>query len=425
MLSKTGDQTMKRKESKQINKLFEYPLMEALARRRTRRFPVGCATQGSMPHASQTTPVPLNDTETAILCWAGGGISGIVASDLATTGGNVFCTWLGKTTPHPCNSHTSKLFFTNDNGVFIYEPKTATKIVEIDNEVDREKIMKYFKEDTRMIDDQRMMAAPEGVLTGQHWNVNRPGTSIFMPIIDLTEEYINFLIGVFQGEGYQLFDDLKGKPAGIQKWIDNGALKGPQVPMTSFEYFVFSASMGPAFMAIQNVQLVAEAMGLGSIPIAGYTSVIILGGTPISKGLGFDFVVGKNGQPACVGKKGAYETLCPPYKTMNEAVDAFVARKFGPEGIFTPEYKGKTAFRDMKKALPGYEPITHQAIEITKDYCNYIYDTYGRFPACHDAIVMPMWIQVHHIEIEWYEKYQAKEIINETHRNHMNFWHNK
>jgi len=412
-------------EKKEVKTLFKYPLMEAIARRRTRRFPVGCSvTQGSMQHTSKNPPIPLNDIETAILCWAGGGVSGVVASDLVTAGsGTTFCTWLGKTIPNPCNSHTSKLFFTNDNGVFVYDPNTATKVVEIETKADREKIMKYFRKDTRRIEDKRMMAAPEGVLTGQLWNVNREGTTIFMPIVDLTEEYINLLVSAFQGEGYQMFDDVKGTFAGIQKWIDNGALKGPKVNVSSFEYFVFCACLAPAFLGIQNMQLVAEAMGLGSIPIAGYTSIIILGGTPISRGLGFDFVVGVNGQPTCTGKKGVYEPLCPPYRTMNEAVDTFVAKKFGPGGMFTREYKGSSAFRNMKKALPGYETITDQTIEITKAYCNYLYDAYGRFPVFYDAVVMPMWIQIHHLETEWYDKYQSKKIINKTHRTHMDLWH--
>lgn len=410
---------------KEIETIFKYPLLEAISRRRTRRFPMGChLPYGSMPHKSEKVPVPLADTETALLCWVGGGVTGAVASDLNTKGmGSTFCTWLGRPFANPCNSHTTKLFFTNDKGVFLYDPKKATKVVEIDTAADRDKIMQYFVEDCKMVQEGRLFTAPEGVLQGQHWNVNKPGTTIFMPIVDLTEEYINFLIGVFQGEGYQLFDDIKGCPAGIQKWIDKGALKGPSVPLSSFEYFVFCASVAPAYLAVQNIQLLAEAMGLGSIPIGGYTSIIILGGTPVSKGLGFDFVQGKDGKPTCIGKKGAFETFTPPYKTLDNAIDEFVARKFGPCGMFTPDHPNCTTFKDHSLSLPGYDRITDQTIEITKAYCNYVYNTYGRFPATQEAVVMPMWIQVHHLEMEWYDKYQREGIVNQTHRSHMDLWH--
>lgn len=412
-------------ERNEVKELFSYPLLEAISRRRTRRFPVGCAVPlGSMQYKSEKPPLPLNDIETAILCWAGAGITGAVTSDLATSGmGNTFCNWLGRSISNPCNSHTIKLFFTNDDGVFIYDPKEATKVVEIDTEVDREKIMKYFDEDTRKVQDGRLVTAPEGVLPGQHWNINKPGTTLFMPIADLTELYINLLCGVFQGEGYQMFDDLKGQLAGVQEWIDKGALKGPHVAITSFEDILFKSCIGPAFMAIQNMQLVAEAMGLGSIPIGGYTSIIILGGTPISKGLGFRFVEGKDGKSTCVGLDDVYEPLCPPYKTMNDAVDAYIAKKFGLGGVFDSDYRGIRPFKDWQKAMPGYDRPTDQTVEIVKTYCNYVYDTYGRFPATHDTIVMPLWLQAHHLELEWYDRYQAKGLVNETQRHHMQLWH--
>jgi len=412
-------------ERKEVEKLFQYPLLEAIARRRTRRFPVGCEVSlGSMQHKSKNPPTPLNDIETAILCWVGGGLTGAVAGDLATKGmGSTFCTWLGRPFANPCNSHTTKLFYTNDEGVFLYDPKETTKVVEIETEADREKIMDYFKGSRTKIQDGRLVMAPEGVLSGQHWNINKPGTTVFMPIVSLTEEYINFLIGVFQGEGYQMYDDLNRRTAGIKKWIDNGKLKGPQVAVSSFEYFLFTACMAPAILAVQNMQLVAEAMGLGSIPIGGYTSTIILGGTPISKGLAFDFVTGKDGKPSCAGKKDFYESLCPPYMSMDQAVDTFVSRKFGPCGIFTPECEQIMTFSNWEVSRPGYDRITEQTAEITKAYCNYIYNTFGRFPAFYDAIVMPMWLQAHHLEIEWYDKYQIKDLVNETHRHHMALWH--
>jgi nitroreductase len=412
-------------ERKEVKRLFKYPLLEAIARRRTRRFPVGCAvTLGSMQHKSNNPSVPLNDIETALLCWVGGGVTGAVAADLATTGmGSTFCTWLGRPFGNPCNSHTTKLFFTNDEGVFVYDPKEATKVVEIETEADWEKIMKYFEKDAQKIQNGRLIMAPEGVLSGQHWNINKPGTTVFMPIVNLTEEYINFLIGVFQGEGYQMYDDFNDRPAGIEKWINNGTLKGPRVLVSSFEYFLFSACIAPAILAVQNMQLVTEAMGLGSIPIGGYTSVIILGGTPISEGLAFDFVTGKNGKPSCTGKKGVYESLCPPYMSMDEAVDTFVAKKFGSCGLFTPECRQIMTFKDWDLSRPGYDRITDQTMEITKDYCNYIYDTFGRFPAFYDPIAMPLWLQAHHLEIEWYDKYQIKDLVSETHRHHMVLWH--
>jgi hypothetical protein len=409
----------------EVKELFNYPLLEAIARRRTRRFPVGCNLEvGTTAYKSKNPPVGLSDIETAILCWAGAGVTGIIASDLHTPGmGNTFCSWVGKATAMPCSYPTIKLFFTNDDGVFLYDPKEATSVVEIDTEEDREKLMTYFKNDTVKVRDGRLKSAPEGVLNHMLWNTNKPGMTVFMPIVDFTVEYINLLLGAFQGEGYKMVDDIKGRPAGVGKWFDNGALNGPEVPMTSFEYFMYSACLAPAFLATQNLQLTAEAMGLGSIPIAGYTSIVMLGGTPAAPGLGFRFEEDKEGKPNCVGLDGFYETFCPPYKSMDDAVDEFVECKFGSCGMFGKDYDGPHPHKDRECTLPGYDQITPQTIQITKDYCNYVYDTYGRFPATFDAIAMPMWLQAHHVETDWYDNYQIEGLLNENHRTHMKKWH--
>ena len=71
------------KDRKEVRELFEYPLLKAMARRRTRRFPLGCEmAEGTLAHTSKNPPVPLNDVETAILCWAGAGITGTIAADM-------------------------------------------------------------------------------------------------------------------------------------------------------------------------------------------------------------------------------------------------------------------------------------------------------------------------------------------------------
>ena len=413
-------------DKKEVKELFKYPLLEAISRRRTRRFPVGCNLEvGTTKFKSESPALPLNDIETAILCWSGAGITGIIASDLCTPGmGNTFCSWVGRATAMPCSYPTIKLFFTNDDGVYVYDPKEATKVIEIETEADREKLMVQFRDGTEKIQDQRLETVPEGVLNHMQWNTNKPGMTVFMPIVDMTAEYINLLLGAFEGEGYQMIDDMNGgRPAGVGKWMDSGVLNGPEVPVSSFEYFTYNACIAPAFLAAQNMQLTAEAMGLGSIPIAGYTSIVMLGGVPGVKGLGFRFEQDKSDKPSCVGRDRYFETFCPPYKSMDQAVDDFYASKFGSDGIFGKVYAGPHSHKNREEVLPGYDTATEQTVEITKAYCNYIYETYGRFPATFDPISMPIWMQAHHLETEWYDKYQIDGILGENQRQHIKRWH--
>ena len=97
--------------------------------------------------------------------------------------------------------------------------------------------------------------------------------------------------------------------------------------------------------------------------------------------------------------------------------------KFGSGGIFGKVYAGPHPHKDREGVLPGYDTATEQTVEITKAYCNYIYETYGRFPATFDPITMPIWMQVHHLETEWYDKYQIDGILGENHRQHIKRWH--
>jgi hypothetical protein len=412
----------------EVKQVFKYPILEAIARRRSRRFPLGCTLpEGAMQYASKQPAVALNDIETAILCWSGAGITGSITGDLSTKiGGSAFGTWLGRATPYPSNVHNAKLFFTNDSGTFVYDPKKATKPVEIDTEADREKIMTYYKEDCIKVLDERVEFVPRALLGVMHWNTNQPGTTVFIPIIDQSEEYINFLLAIFEveGYGYKVFDDMKGQSAGLQQWIDAGKLKGPQVPLASFENSLMLSDLAPAYLILENIHLVAEAMGLGGVMFGGYTGQIMLGITPMSKGLGFRAQIGKDGRPNPVGLDKIFEAYCPPYyKDMNEAVDAFVEKKFGGGGSHTAEYKGTTSFKDWKTIQSDFNIPSKTSIDQVKTICTYVFETYGRFPATTDTKSLPVWLQVHHLDLDFYDKNFAKGIVTKVQRQHMQLWH--
>lgn len=62
-------------------------------------------------------------------------------------------------------------------------------------------------------------------------------------------------------------------------------------------------------------------------------------------------------------------------------------------------------------------------INCVKDVCNYIYKTHGRFPAHCEAIHVPgIWLQVHHVEIPYYDRF-FRNGLSEAHRRHNNLWH--
>ena len=45
-------------------------------------------------------------------------------------------------------------------------------------------------------------------------------------------------------------------------------------------------------------------------------------------------------------------------------------------------------------------------MQYVKDACNYLYETYGRFPAHVDAFYSGgMWLQFSHLEMEYYDRF--------------------
>lgn len=90
-----------------LEKAYNYPLFQALAHRRSRRFRLGCEIEdGSFQYKSDKEPVPLSKTETALLCFSAAGQMGlIVAGDnLFRLGGDCQPTWDGRTFPSVCNT---------------------------------------------------------------------------------------------------------------------------------------------------------------------------------------------------------------------------------------------------------------------------------------------------------------------------------
>jgi hypothetical protein len=67
--------------------------------------------------------------------------------------------------------------------------------------------------------------------------------------------------------------------------------------------------------------------------------------------------------------------------------------------------------------------VSAEGLACTKALCNYIYDTYGRFPCAIDALHL-MWVrQVHHIDTDYYNRFFGGDAYGPTHAAHMTNWH--
>jgi hypothetical protein len=75
---------------------------------------------------------------------------------------------------------------------------------------------------------------------------------------------------------------------------------------------------------------------------------------------------------------------------------------------------------EFEKAVPG---VSDEGVACVKDICRYIYETYGKFPAFNDTLHLLYFIQVHHLDTDFYDKYFKQGAYLQTHRDHFNNWH--
>ena len=114
-----------------------------------------------------------------------------------------------------------------------------------------------------------------------------------------------------------------------------------------------------------------------------------------------------------VGIDGILEGYCPPYRTVEKAVEEIADMKWSAGGIY-----GKDGYSLPKPDM--YDTI----VEVTKSYCSYVYETYGRIPKYHDAMFIPILAQIHHLDIGFYEKF-FPEYLDEMDKAHMAQWHSE
>jgi hypothetical protein len=434
---------------KLMEEVWNMPLFEAIFTRRSRRFGLGMEIKyGPNAFKSVAEPFPLSLEEEAMLCMAATGMSGMNLADMPHTvkeqvpagevwdgNCNTMLEYNGRTFPSPCGSHGTELFYSNDEGTYIVKvrgtrPERMQEIAALD---DLEKMVEIFK-DRRIEMHEGRIDIPNSspaLMSFNTWNTNRPGTTLFMPVCDVTEELINGLMLFIEQGNYLVDASDEFKPCGIEKWVKDGLADTP-VPYQLVEPLVaFGASNIEVGFMCQNLLLTQSALGLGGWPFGGFNVMMALGGTPFCRGLGFRYETAEYGPaagiPYPVGKDDLFETHHPYYfnGSIDDAVDDVIERKWGADGIFNPRNVARAPYKNpgqMEQAIPKTDPAI---IQCTKDILNYVVKRFGRFPAFVDPCVMTVMVQAHHLECDFYDQYYREGAYTDRHRRHMEKWHGK
>lgn len=441
------------------------PLAETLWGRRTRRVARGRdVVAGSLSYRSPHEPAPLSALEEAILI-AATGASGLTMPDRPfaddRTGEPIMSkpnlTMQGRTAGSPDNAQGTHFFMVNDTGTYFLR-----RLPPLDDGVAAwtpEVLIARAEEAKVLLLDRRIDVAEEArdfpaYLDSNRFLSNRPGTTVFFPVVDLSHQYINGLMYLLTQPAKArpvIVDDRNFyRPAGVKKWIRSGFLNSEiKVPLGSIYQMRTEIE---ASLILQNLFLVTEAMGLGAWIHGSISPPLILGDPKFRDRYGdmlaFDFVTPRwrlldllrwhtlpipamrhlRAHPVGLTHGGVdlIRAKCPPnYATMSDAVDAVVAEKFGPGGV----YKDPALFRRIYREDFGDRYLAEAAeyagevIECARAICTYLHDTHGRFPAHCDAIHAPgVWLQAHHVETEYYDRL-FRDGMTPRHRDHDARWH--
>jgi hypothetical protein len=397
-------------------------------------------------------PVPLSEIELAILCWAGAGTNGIIRNDRtfeqdATT----HPSFEGRVYPSACNVWYVHLIFANDDGVFLYRPHAPKKIVEMPTCDDTEVIFKSFKDGVTQLShtplwkieqEELKLRNPGGVTKSESGltSLFQPGVTYFFPMVDMTLEFINILL-MLEGTGTRLFDEELGILAGVDKWVEKGFLNAKEVPLKLYEMGALQILIAHQYYIHQNIQLCSTAMGHGGyVTGGGFNSLMCLHKTLLEGGNGFRFAKDKYGIDYPVGIDGVIETHMPPYMSIDEAVQDVYDIKFKKGyGRYNNDvkdgdkvlYKGFSdqprsvhrPFKDSDKYTSNVWIDPAESAEIAKSVGNHIFNNYNRFPRLFNPLLCENFVQVGHIDLDFYKKFHVDGSVWEEQEQHFKTWH--
>jgi hypothetical protein len=416
-----------------LDELLEFPLMDALMGRRSRRFCMGAEIpDGVLAFKSKHKPVPLSELEQLILLSTMGGVTGwhfaIMRNKKYAPFLSNYCNSpSGRTFPSAAGFTTSDIFYTDDNGTYVFPTRDFHPPQDItDGKVELEQFLAAHKSRIRKLSGKRLYIPKEEPYMEGHntWIANHEGSTLVIPIGDLAQHTLSAL-SYYTVNHYPIYDDIARKQIpGIDKYENIVDTKNA-IPLTFLEQYCISELTTELSTSCYAGMLLLQAMGLGGWLYHGIDRHAVLGASGDSNVPGIGFRYDTNDRwsvPNPTGLPGVFEGYCPPhYKDMREAVEALVKRKFAQGGVYNLETPGP--WKDSAKVRSSAKPFTNEIKECVALQAQYIYDTYGKFPATIPSIFLLTYLQAQHIDLDFYDHYFKSGAYLSTHSIHMRKWH--
>lgn len=424
----------KTSQSQGIDSMLSFPLMEALLGRRSRRFFMGAEIpDGVFAHTSNKKPLPLTDLEKMLVVSACGGNTSWhhliyraeryaphLSNYAGAAGGRIF--------PSAAGFHTSQTFFTDDDGLYLLDMRDAPAFADRadDGRLDLESFVENVRSRVKKLQDGRLQFPSEVPYTEAHntWVFNKPSTLVVVPVGDLAQHVLLNICYMLQN-GLVLFDDINKRAIpGIDRF---GDIVDPASvwPITFVEQWSLSELTVELGTSCYAGVLMLQAMGLGGWMFNGIDPFAMLGasGKPEVPGLGFRYDRDERWPyPNPTGLTGVMEGFCPPhYPDMRAAVEALCERKFGPGGPFHPDTPGPWRdSRTVRWAALAHDGRFRECIALQAQY---VFDTFGKFPGTVPSMFLIMYLQAHHLDLTFYDKFYKPGSYLRSHARHTAHWH--
>jgi len=413
---------------------LEFPLVAALLGRRSRRFFRGAEIpDGVLAYKSQHDYLPLSELEKLLVVTACSGNTGwhnmIYRGELyAPHLSNYSAAAAGRTFPSAAGFYTSRTFFTDDEGVYVLEGRDSMPEVERgeDGEPGIDEVLDALRGRIRKLRDGRLQLPTEVPYLEAHntWVANHPGTLLIIPVGDLAQHVLLNLCYMLQN-GLVLTDDINGRSIpGIDQFRSIVDVENTW-PITFVEQWSLSELTAELSTSCYAGMLMLQAMGLGGWMFNGIDPFSMLGasGEDAVPGLGFRYDIDERWPyPNVTGLERVMEGFCPPhYSDMRAAVDAVCERKFGPGGPFNPSTPGP--WKDSAKVRSAAQVHNEEFRSCVALQAQYVFDTFGKFPGTVPSIFVMQYLQAHHLDLEFYDKFYKPGAYLETHAQHIKQWH--
>jgi hypothetical protein len=417
-------------------KMLDFGLVEALLGRRSRRFFAGAEIpDGVFKHASSQQPFSLTELEKLLVVAACGGNTSwhnmIYRGDpyaphlsnyAGAAGGRVF--------PSAAGFQTSTTFFTDDEGLYYLDMRDAPAFAERsgDGTLEMDDFLDNVKGRITQVHEGRLRVPSEMPYAEAHntWVFNKPSTLLVIPVGDLSQHVLLNVCYMLENN-LVLYDDINGQAIpGIEEYDDIVDTNNVW-PITFVEQWSLSELTVELGASCYAGVLMLQAMGLGGWMFNGVDPFAMLGasGDPGVPGLGFRYDEDDRWPyPNPTGLEGVMEGYCPPHHSdMRAAVDAVCDRKFGSGGPFNADTPGPWLDSSTVRSSARFHDERFR--ECVALQARYVYDTFGKFPGTVPSMFLIMYMQAHHIDLQFYDKFYKPGAYLQTHEDHVKNWHPK